>query len=147
MRQSIGFVMVAVALAGAGCSASTGSTTPVSTGTVHPAATVTVSRLPTPSPRPSPTLTREALGVDDSEATVVTHVRRQIVVALGAGWVRPRVTDNRILRLVSITGGYPSSAPLQATYVMVTPGRAQIITNTVSMEAETTWQVRVIVRQ
>jgi hypothetical protein len=119
----------------AGCADQASSTTPAVTGTIGPPVTVDARTMkPVPPPGPSPTLTRTALTVSDNEATVLAHVGQQITVTLpptNAGiWDRPQVSDLRLLRLTSVTGGYPSTSPLQAAYIAIGRGQVNVATQT-----------------
>src|SRR5258707_12943474 len=76
-----------------------------------------------PDPKPAPT--SRILTAADSGATVVLRRGERIAVALGPGWDRPRTYGDRVLRLLSVHGGYPSSAPLRAAYLAFAPGRTE----------------------
>ena len=127
MRRWIVLVLSSAALAGAGCGAlpagrSTGAA--VLRGGTGPV-------VPSPGrPDPKPAPTGRTLTAADSGATVVLRRGVRIAVALGPGWDRPRTYGDRVLRLLSAHGGYPSSAPLRATYVAFAPGRTEIRTQT-----------------
>jgi hypothetical protein len=144
----------------AGCADHASSTTPAVTGTIGPPVTVDVRTMkPVSPPGPLPTLTRTALMASDNGATVLAHVGQRITVTLqptNAGiWDRPQVSDLRLLRLTSVTGGYPSTSPLQAAYVTIGPGQVNVATQTdlacfhghpACAPPVTGWRVRVMVR-
>jgi hypothetical protein len=144
----------------AGCADHASSTTPAVTGTIAPPVTVDVRTMkPVSPPGPPPTLTRTALMASDNGATVLAHVGQRITVTLqptNAGiWDRPQVSDLRLLRLTSVTGGYPSTSPLQAAYVTIGRGQVNVATQTdlacfhghpACAPPVTGWRVRVMVR-
>jgi hypothetical protein len=144
----------------AGCADHASSTTPAATGAIGPPVTVdTRTMKPVSPPGPPPTLTRTALTVSDNGATVLAHVGQRITVTLpptnAGSWDRLQVSDLRLLRLTSVTGGYPSTSPLQAAYVAIGRGQVNVATQTdlacfhghpPCMPPVTGWRVRVMVQ-
>lgn len=151
MRRWIVLVLSSAALAGAGCGAlptarSTGAA--ALRGSTDPV----VPSLGRPDPKPTPI--GRTLTAADSGATVILRRGERIVVALGPGWDGPRTYGDRVLRLLSVHGGYPSNAPLRAVYLAFAPGRTEIRTQTDLACLHTRppckvpvhlWRVRVIV--
>ncbi|GLY92290.1 hypothetical protein Airi02_102180 [Actinoallomurus iriomotensis] len=97
--------------------------------------------------------------VADAGATVVARPGRPITLTLAptnvGNWVRPTTSNAEVLRLDSVTGGYPSKQTLQARFSVVGRGRSGIMTTTdpacshghpACAPPQQQWQVRVIVR-
>jgi hypothetical protein len=96
----------------------------------------------------------------DDGATILLVPGQVITVVLGSQgmpeWNRPQLAAvvPGVLRQISASGGYPSTAPARATYRAVRAGRAQILSGTNARCLHTTppceiaqrlWQVTVIV--
>lgn len=145
----------------AGCADHASSTRPAVTGTIGapPVRVGTRTMKPVSPPGPPPTLTRTVLVAGDNGAMVLAHVGQRITVTLqptNAGiWDRPQVSDVRLLRLTSVTGGYPSTSSLQAAYVAIGRGQVSVATQTdlacfhghpACAPPVTQWRVRVMVQ-
>lgn len=147
---------LAVVLAGCGTAAGIGHT-PVTATTIGPPSLRSLaphSPVATPAVSPGTTLTAADDGV-----TVSAVTGQQVTVELAPGpgvyaWDRPRLTG-AALRLMSVTGGYPSRGPVRAILLAVTPGIA--VVSTVSDApclhtrprcslAQRVWTARLIVR-
>jgi hypothetical protein len=112
----------------AGCAGqATSITTPAATIIqVSPAATVDVRTMKPPPPPGPPTLTRTSLTTSDNGAVVITHTGQEIIINLPGNWDRPHISDTRILRLASVTGGYPATSGLQVRLVAAAHGQAEV---------------------
>ena len=117
---------LALVLAGCGTAAGTGSAASSSTGTIGPPAQRSLSAPSTSSAAVTPggnVLTAADTG---ARVTLVTGQRLTVDLAPGPGayaWHRPRLTGSG-LRLLSVTGGYPSHGPMRAVYLATGPGTA-----------------------
>ena len=115
---------LALVLAGCGTAAGTGSAASSATGTIG---TPIQRSLSAPSPSSAPvTPAGNVLTAADTGArvTLVTGQRLTVDLAPGPGaysWHRPRLTGSG-LRLLSVTGGYPSHGPMRAVYLATGPG-------------------------
>lgn len=112
-------------LAGCGTAAGTGGVAS-STGTIGPP---TQRSLSAPSPSSAPVKPAgNVLTAADTGATVTLVTGQQLTVDLEPGpgayaWHRPRLTGSG-LRLLSVTGGYPSHGLMRAVYLATGPGTA-----------------------
>jgi hypothetical protein len=117
---------LALVLAGCGTATGTGSSASSSTGTIGPP---TQRSLPAPSQSSSPvTPAGNVLTAADTGARVTLVTGQQLTVDLAPGsgayaWHRPQLTGSG-LRLLSVTGGYPSRGPMRAVYLATGPGTA-----------------------
>src|SRR5215470_5194682 len=115
---------LALVLAGCGTAAGTESGASSSTGTIG---TPIQRSLSEPSPSSAPVAPAgNVLTAADTGArvTLVTGQRLTVDLAPGPGayaWHRPRLTGSG-LRLLSVTGGYPSQSPMRAVYLATGPG-------------------------
>ena len=113
-------------LAGCGTSAGPGSDASSSTGTIGPPTQRSLS-----APLPSSTSVTPAgnvLTAADTGARVALVMGQRLTVDLAPGsgayaWHRPRLTGSG-LRLLSVTGGYPSHDLMRAVYLATGPGTA-----------------------
>jgi hypothetical protein len=108
-----------------GGSASGGS---ASGGSASPAGTATVPASPGPTqPTPQPSISGSAVLTVTSNGTVVRLATGQSVTVIlrrsALSWHIPAVTGAAVRR-TSASGGYPGSAPAQATFQAVRPGHA-----------------------
>jgi len=119
---------LALVLAGCGTVAGTGSGASSSTGTIG---LPTQRSLSAPSPSSaSVTPAGNVLTAADTGARVTLVTGQQLTVDLapGAGayaWHQPRLTGSG-LRLLSVTGGYPSHGLMRAVYLATGPGTAAL---------------------
>jgi hypothetical protein len=99
------------------------------------------------------------LTVADNGATVLARPDQPITLTLAptnlGNWDRPRINSAEVLRLDSVTGGYPSQQALMARFSVVGRGRSDIMTTTdlaclhghpACAPPQQGWQVHVIVR-
>jgi hypothetical protein len=114
-------------LAGCGTAAGVGSgASSSSRGTIGPPTQRSLSA-PIPSSTPVTPAGNVLTAADaDARITLVTGERLTVVLAPGPGayaWHRPRLTGTG-LRLLSVTGGYPSHGPMRAVFLATGPGTA-----------------------
>jgi hypothetical protein len=125
LRMAAAAALVLV-LTGCGTAAGPGSGGSSSMGTIG---SPTQRSLSAPSPSSSPvTPAGNVLTAADTGArvTLMTGQRLTVDLAPGAGayaWHRPRLTGSG-LRLLSVTGGYPSHGLMRAVYLASGPGTA-----------------------
>ena len=117
---------LALGLAGCGTAAGIGGGASSSRATIGPP---TQRSLSAPSPSSPPAMPAgNVLTAADTGATVTLVTGQRLTVALASGpgayaWHRPRLTGSG-LRLLSVTGGYPSHGPMRAVYLATGPGTA-----------------------
>jgi hypothetical protein len=81
---------------------------------------------PAPVPTPAPTLVSPTVLTQQPYGAVVKlKVGEQVLLEPGIDWVRPTITGVG-LRMVAVSGGYPSRQPLKATLLAVAAGTAHI---------------------
>ena len=115
---------LALVLAGCGTAAGTGSAASSSTGTIGPPAQRSRSAPSTSSAAVTPAGNVLTAADTGARVTLVTGQRLTVDLAPGPGayaWHRPRLTGSG-LRLLSVTGGYPSHGPMRAVYLATGPG-------------------------
>ncbi len=156
-------------IAGCGAQAGSGAAPPATTPPASASAATTSVGQPrtvTPSPaQPSPPTSPAVFGpgrvltAADSGATVTLRAGNHLTVDLAPGpgvyaWDRPRLTGST-LRLVSVTGGYPSRRPVLAVFLAVRSGTAALAASSDlpclhsrprCLPAQREWMVRVIIR-
>lgn len=129
---------VAIGTAGIGPSAVTGVImTATADGTANmpgpgqPPNAGAVPRAVVPPSAPPTLVGPVILTVADADATVLLHQGQSITVSLAAdgqfSWYLP-VANDPALRLVSASGGYPSTVPAQAMFRAEQPGRVMLTT-------------------
>jgi hypothetical protein len=119
---------LALVLAGCGTAAGTGNGASSSKGTIGPPAQRSLSA---PSPSSAPvTSAGNILTAADTGARVMLVTRQRLTIDLAPGpgayaWHRPRLTGTG-LRLLSVTGGYPSHRPMRAVFLSTGQGTAAL---------------------
>ena len=159
------FVAAFASMFAVGCAGHATATVPRTTVTAVPHGTLTPRTMRPPLPtrpapiEPPPTLVRTALTAADNGATVIARPGQVITLTLApahmGNWDRPIATSALVLRLDSVTGGYPSQQALLARVSVVGRGRSDIMTRTdipclhshpACLPPQYLWQVHVIVR-
>jgi len=172
----IGVVVVGVAACGINSATGGGEHRTGGTKLPEPGTAVTVTLSPAPSPGGFASAPAAHFGharitaghsghvtvtASDDGATIVILPGQTITVVLGGqgivAWNRPRLGGSApgVLRQVSVTGGYPSSAPARVTFRAVRAGTEAILsaTNARCLHArppcaiaQRSWRVKVVVR-
>src|SRR5215472_5901838 len=125
LRMAAAAALVLV-LVGCGTAAGTGSDASSSTETIGPPTQRSLSA-PLPSSTPITPAGNVLTAADvHARVTLVTGQRLTVDLAPGSGayaWHRPRLTGSG-LRLLSVTGGYPSHSLMRAVFLATGPGTA-----------------------
>lgn len=70
------------------------------------------------------------VGTADNLSTVSLHVGDTLVVSLNATYDPPKLSVNGVLTAGTVTGGYPTTQPLNAQYVATAAGQVDVSTTT-----------------